>query len=148
MPKKRDIDYLLLPDSGKRLMGERKKRAKELLERRFVKEILILKGRNSEEDMLYLGKILKEGETIAIATFPLHFKEYESIIKKAQKEHKFPNNIHLENIPIKQPFSWFLYGILGLGEEKLKKGPIRYQTKEKKSFFISLRNKIKKFLLR
>ena len=60
-PKKsiKRLDYLLIPTGW---AIQRKRRAIEELKKRKVKNILILNGNDSEEDMLYLGKRLKGGE--------------------------------------------------------------------------------------
>jgi len=116
--KKRELDYLLIPTGWKK---QRKKRALEELSKRKVKNILILNGNDSEEDILYLRKKLKGKEKIGFVTFPLHYQEYKEIIKKAQKEKKFPRNIKIENIATKETLKEFIYGILGLLEERMDK---------------------------
>ncbi len=83
MKQKRELDYLLIPTGWEK---QREKRALEELSKRKVKNIFILNGNDSEEDILYLGKILKGKEKIGIVTFPLHFQEYKELIKKAQKD--------------------------------------------------------------
>ncbi len=134
------LDYLLIPTGWGR---QRKKRAlEEINSGRKVKNMIILNGNDSEEDILYLGKILKRKEKIGIVTFPLHFQEYKEIIKKAQKEKKFPKEIRVENIATQQTIKQFIYGLLGLAEERFDKR-VNYAKNEHESHF---KKKLKKFL--
>ncbi|HTZ41930.1 MAG TPA: hypothetical protein VMC07_01850 [Candidatus Omnitrophota bacterium] len=134
------LDYIAIPKSIGRLRRDRYRRAIAELQKREVDEIVIMRGKNSEEDILYLGKIVHEGDRIGIVTFPLHYKEYLNIIKKAQKERKFPKGIKTENLAVKQTPRRFIYGILGLAEEKLNK---KVKFLEKKN---TLGEKIKYFI--
>lgn len=59
---KKKLDYLLIPDASKKCKKERKERAKKELNKRIIENVLIIKGRDSEEDILYLGKISKDLE--------------------------------------------------------------------------------------
>ncbi len=79
-------------------MKVRKARAKKALKNRVVYNVLIIKDKDSEEDILYLGKILKKGNRVGIDTFHLHFKEYKELIKKAKRDGKFPKGVKIENI--------------------------------------------------
>ena len=126
------LDYLLVPSGWPK---QRKKRALEEIENREVKNIFVLNGCDSEEDMLYTGKKLKKGNRIGIVTFPLHYKEYTEIIAKAQKDKNFPKGIRLENIKTNQTFRQTIYGILGLIEERLDK-KVNY-VKRKNKFLYS-----------
>lgn len=138
--KQKPLDYLLIPTGWTR---QRKKRAiEELKSNRKIKNILILNGNDSEEDILYLGKLLKGKKRIGIVTFPLHYKEYKLIIKKAQKQKKFPKNIKVENIATKETLKEFIYGILGLLDEKMHK-EITHTNGRKKNL---LKQSIKKLL--
>jgi len=116
--KLKPLDYLLVPTGWPH---QRKKRALEEIKRRKIKNIYLLNGKDSEEDILYLGKILKGKERIGFVTFPLHYIEYTEIIKKAQKDRNFPRGIKTENVATEQTFKQFIYGILGLIEERLDK---------------------------
>jgi hypothetical protein len=138
------LDYLLVPTGWKR---QRKKRALEEIKRREIRNILILNGCNSEEDILDLGKKLKGGEKIGIVTFPLHFKEYELIIKKAQKLKKFPKKIKLENIETKETFRQFLYGVFGLVDEELIEGKVDYKKNKHEIWILSKSRKFLKNIL-
>ncbi|VVB84091.1 Uncharacterised protein [uncultured archaeon] len=122
------LDYLLIPTGWGR---QRKKRTIKELENREVKNIFILNGCDSEEDILYLGKKLKGKKKIriGIVTFPLHYLEYKDLIKKAQKTKKFPKKIITENIATEQTLKQTIYGVLGLIEEKLDK-KINYTSEE------------------
>ncbi len=141
--KKEALDYLLIPTGWKR---QREKRALEELakRKRKIKNILILNGNDSEEDILYLGKRLKKGERIGFVTFPLHYQEYKEIIKKAQKDGNFPKQIKTENIATKQTFKQFIYGTFGLLEERADK-KVNYVREERKNYFIE---KIKSFIIK
>ncbi len=138
------LDYLLIPNGWKR---QRKKRTLKALKKRDVKNILILNGKNSEEDILYLGKKLKGGEKIGFVTFPLHYEEYKEIIKKARKEGKFPKYVKTENVETKENLKQFIYGIFGLLEEKLKREKLDYVRNKHENYFLSkIRNFVKKIL--
>jgi len=138
---KKELDYLLIPTGWEK---QRKKRALEELSQRKIKNILILNGNDSEEDILYLGKILKGKEKIGFVTFPLHFQEYKELISKAQKDKKIPRSIKTENISTKQTSRQFIYGILGLFEERIDK-KINYAREENKNWFVE---KIKSFVIK
>jgi len=138
--KKEKLDYLLIPTGWKR---QRKKRAIEELKEREIKNIIILNGNNSEEDILYLGKKLKSGEKIGFVTFPLHYEEYKIIIKKAQKDKKFPRRIKIEHIPTNETIKQFLYGIFGLADEIFLEGTPEYAKNKSKNTLIF---KIKEFI--
>lgn len=118
MIKKEKLNYLLIPAGWKK---QREKRAMEELERRDIENIFILNGFDSEEDILYLGKMLKGKEKIGFVTFPFHYKEYELLIKKAEKQGKFPREVKTENIRTRETPRQFIYGILSLLEERMKK---------------------------
>ncbi|OGJ12443.1 hypothetical protein A3K82_02795 [Candidatus Pacearchaeota archaeon RBG_19FT_COMBO_34_9] len=137
------LDYLLIPTGWKR---QRKKRAIEELKKRKIKNMLVLNGDDSEEDILYLGKKLRGGERIGFVTFPLHYQEYKEIIKKAQKDRNFPKKIKIENIKTKETPKQFIYGILGLLEERADK-KVNYVREEHENWFIKrLKHFIKKIL--
>lgn len=119
--KKRRLDYLAIPNSSRKLRKERIKEAKKEINNRFVEKVLILKGKDSEEDVLYLGNLVQKGDRVGFDTFPLHYREYKELIKKAKRDGKFPKGVKIENIRTKQGLKYFIYGILGLTEEKIKK---------------------------
>lgn len=129
------LDYLLIPTNWER---QRKKRAIEELKKREIENILVLNGFDSEDDILYLGKKLKNGERIGFVTFPLHYQEYEELIKKAQAEKKFPKKIFVENIKTKQTPRQFIYGMLAKLDNKfLKKGDLDYFQNRPENFFLA-----------
>ncbi|MEK6926424.1 MAG: hypothetical protein AABW50_04060 [Nanoarchaeota archaeon] len=142
---RKKLDYLIIPDSRRKILKERKKKAFAELHKREIEEILIVKGKDSEEDILYLGKILKKGERIAIDTFPLHFKEYKDIIEKAKRERKFPKGIKIEHLYTEQPPKLFIYGILGWLDEKFKR-KIEYKKNKEKKFLEKIKEAVKNFL--
>ena len=111
------------------------KKAREELKKRHVNKIIILKGKDSEEDILYLGKIVKKGERVGIDTFPLHYKEYLEIINKDIRDNKFPKGVKLENVKTPQNFRMFIYGVLGLSEEKIKKRELDYVKNRHNQFW-------------
>jgi len=145
MLKKKRLDYIAIPDSSGKTKKERKERATEELKKGFGK-IVILKGKDSEEDILYLGKILKKGDRVGFNTFPLHYKEYKIIIKKAKREGNFPKGIKIENIKTSQGPRLFLYGLLGLSEEKIKKKGPDYVKNRDEKFLQRIKNFVKKVL--
>ena len=126
MIRKKWLNYLAIPNSSGKIKKEKERRAIKEINNRLIEKVLILQGKDSEEDILYLGRIVKKGDRIGFDTFPLHFKEYKEIIRKAKKQGKFPKGVKIENIKIKQGFKLFIYGILGLSEEKLKKRKLDY----------------------
>jgi len=142
--KQTKLDYLLIPTGWKR---QRKKRALEELKKRQIKNILILNGNDSEEDILYLGKILKGGERVGFVTFPLHYQEYKEIIKKAQKDKNFPRKIKIENIETQQTIKQFIYGILGVLEERADK-KVNYVKEEHENKFVSAIKQFTKNILK
>jgi len=113
------------------------------LKTRIIKEILIVKGADSEEDILYLGKILKSGDRIGIDTFPLHFKEYKELIRKAKRDGKFPTRIKIENIETDQPLKIEIYGLLGLAEEKIKDRELEYKKNRREKFLEWIKRLVK-----
>ena len=142
----KSLDYLLIPTGWEK---QRKQRALEELAKRDVKNILILNGNDSEEDILYLGKKLKGKKKMKIGfdTFPLHYDEYKEIIKKAQKQGKFPKRVKIENVNTGQTAKEFIYGILGLTEEKLN-NKIDYEKNKQENYFIKKTRKFVKKILK
>jgi len=145
MFKKKMLDYLAIPASASGTKKQREKRALKELKKRRVKNVLLLDGKDSEEDILYLGRLLKKGDRIGFDTFPLHYKEYKEIIKKAKKQGKFPKGIKIENIRTSQSFKQTIYGFLGSEEEKIEKGEIKYM-KDRNKFFLWLKGVVKKII--
>jgi len=146
MFNKKRLDYLAIPDGAKEWKKKRKARAIKELKNRDVGKVLILKGKDSEEDILYLGQLLQPGERIGFDTFPLHYREYKELIKKAKREGKFPRGVKVENIRTKQPFKLWVYGILGLEEEKLKSRKLDYMKNRDEKFLQKFKNFIKRIL--
>ena len=93
-----------------------------------------LKGKDSEEDILLLGEKVKSGERIGFDTFPLHYLEYKELIKKAQRDGKFPKKVKTENLATKQGVKEWLYGIPGLIEEILKRRKLAYKKNRNEKY--------------
>lgn len=110
------------------------------------KQIKLLHGKDSEEDILYLGEMVKSGDTIYFDTFPLHFREYVTLIKKAQRDKKFPENIKLKNARIPQGKTEITYGILGWMEELLKRRPLSYKKERESALLDKIKDGIKKLI--
>jgi hypothetical protein len=115
------------------------------------KDIRILQGKDSEEDVLYLGEMVKEGDKVGFVTFPSHFKEYQEIIKKAREEGKFPKDVKVKNINTGyENFKQWLYGIGGWLEEKLNSGKVDYENNREESYlsnvYSSIKGSVKKLL--
>ncbi len=146
MKLKEPLDYLLIPDSSRKIMKERRIIAKKELGKRIVYNVLIMKGKDSEEDILYLGKILKSGDRIGFDTFPLHYKEYKVIIKKCIKEGKFPKDVKIENVRTSQGLREEIYGNLGLEEEKLMHEEVDYVKNRRQKMLQKIKNFVKKLI--
>ena len=141
---KRRLDYIAIPDSSGKLKKDRIKRAVKEIHERAVDKVIIMEGKNSEEDILYLGKVVQKGDVVGIDTFPLHYEEYKVIIKRAEKERKFPKGVKIENIRISQAPKRAAYGFLGLMEEKLN-NKVDYK-KDKGGVWEKIKNFVKGIL--
>lgn len=134
---KKRLNYLAIPGgSNKELKKVRKKRAIKAINNRLVDQVLILQGKDSEEDILYLGKVVQKGDRVGFDTFPLHYKEYKVLIKKAIRDKKFPKGVKTENLKIPQTARMEIYGLLGLSEELLKKRELDYKKNRPKNPFL------------
>lgn len=98
-------------------------------------EMGILNGIDSEEDVLYLGRMLRRGDGVTIDTFPLHYGEYKTLIAKARKDGKFPDGVRIKNAKTRQGIKEFIYGIAGWGEEVLKRRKLAYVSDRKEGYF-------------
>ena len=144
--KKKRLDYLLIPNSSGKRKKNRINRAVEETGKRGIKNILLLDGKDSEEDILYLGKILKNKERIGFVTFPLHYKEYKIIIKKARRDGIFPKKIKIENIKTKQTEKDKIYGEIGILEEQIKQRKLTYRKERNEKIWQMIKWPIKKLL--
>jgi len=108
--------------------------------------VRLLKGKDSEEDILYLGQMVHSGDTIYFDTFPLHFKEYQTLVKKAQRDGKFPKNVSLRNAKIPQGKTEVAYGLMGWMEEVFKRRPLSYKSERENSFLDGVKGVVKKFI--
>jgi len=78
-------------------------------------KVEILLGKDSEEDVLYLGNLLNSGDKVYFDTFPAHYTNYKQLIKKAKNEKKFPKGIELRLSKINQNgFMEKLYNVKNL----------------------------------
>ena len=96
------------------------------------KQMMVLDGIDSEEDILYLGKFVKPGDTLYFDTFPLHFQEYKLLVDKAKRDGKFPKRVKLKNLKISQGFKEFVYGVAGSTEELVKRRKLDYKKNRPK----------------
>jgi hypothetical protein len=110
------------------------------------KQIKILRGKDSEEDILYLGEIVKSGDVVYFDTFPLHFREYVTLIKKAQRDNKFPRNVILRNAKIPQGRTELTYGIVGWMEEFPKRRPLSYKKERESALLDKIKSSVKKLI--
>jgi len=158
MTGRKSLDYLLIPDGSEKMREKRDYRVMEELARRRgnVKEIFLMDGKDSEEDVLYLGRMLKGGEKIGIVTFPEHYREYRELIRKAKRDKKFPRFVKVKEINTRKPGKnlnekWYnikeaIYGHLGLWEEKLKRRKLDYVENRKEDFYMKFKNVVKKII--
>jgi hypothetical protein len=93
-----------------------------------------------------LGRLVKKGQRIGFDTFPLHYKEYKTIIKRAKKYEEFPKGVKIENVKTPENLKQHIYGFLGLEEERLRKGKVQY-LKERKDKFIQFVKRIAKRII-
>jgi len=155
---KKSLDYLLIPDGSEKMLRQKGQIAAEEFEKRGgnIKKIYIMKGKDSEEDILELGKMLKGGERVGIVTFPEHYLEYRELIRKAKRDGKFPKFVKVKKVNSRKPGKdssekWYnfresVYGHLGLWEEKLKKRKLDYVENRNEDFYIKFKNVIKKII--
>ena len=158
LTSKKSLDYLLIPDGSEKMLKKRKQTVAEEFEKgeRNIKKIYIMKGKDREEDILKIGKMLKGGERVGIVTFPEHYLEYRELIRKAKRDNKFPKFVKVKKINTRKPgenFSekWYnfkesVYGHLGLWEEKLKKRKLDYVKNRNEDFYIKFKNVVKKLI--
>ena len=141
------LDYLVIPGGEDDWKKPRLDRAlEEKKSGRKIKKMYWLKGKDSEEDILLLGEKVKSGERIGFDTFPLHYLEYKELIKKAQRDGKFPEGVKTENLATEQgPKEWF-YGIIGLGEEILKRRKLDYKKNRNEKYLKKLKEFVHKFI--
>lgn len=137
---KKRLDYIIIPYSGGEIQKIRNQKVAEERKKRQISKKIILKGKDSEEDVLILGKKLKNGDKIGIVTFPLHFKEYKELIKKAKKYNKFPKKVDLKNIKIPEDLHLKVYGEFGYLEEKFKHRKLDYLKNRHEKILNFLKN--------
>jgi len=91
-------------------------------------QMTVINGMDSEEDILYLGKMVSSGDTVCFDTFYLHYLEYKILINKARRDGKFPDRIKTQVIKIPQGKKEIIYGFLGLLEEVVKRRSLDYKA--------------------
>ena len=144
---KRTIDKLVIPGGEDDWKAGRLDRAlKEKKSGRKIKKMYWLKGKDSEEDILLLGGIVKPGERVAFDTFPLHYREYKELIKKAQEDGKFPHGVKTENLATEQGLKEYIYGTVGLMEEKIKRRPLAYKRNRNEKYLEKIKELAHKFI--
>ena len=111
-------------------------------------EIKILRegGKRHAEILSLLGEMVKPGDTVYFDTFPLHFQEYRTLIRKAQRDHKFPENVNLRNAPIPQGRFEITYGLLGWLEEVFKRRPLSYKRNRESDLLDRIKGGVKKLI--
>jgi len=143
----RTIDKLAIPggeDDWKK--GRLDRTLAEKKSGRKIEKMYWLKGKDSEEDILLLGEKTKPGERIGFVTFPIHYREYKELIKKAQGEGKFPKGVRTENLATEQGLKEYIYGTIGLLEEKIKKRPLAYKKDRDEKYLGKLKEFVHKFI--
>lgn len=143
---KRVFDFVAVPNGSGQYERERMDIARKEVKKGNARRIFIMKGKDSEEDVLKLGKIVQNGNFIGIDTFPLHFKEYEELIRKAKRDGVFPRGVRIKNIPTSQSLKLEAYGICGYVEEKIKKRKLDYIGNRHEWLLSKIKNFIKIFL--
>jgi len=144
---KKTLDCLAIPGGETDWKQERLNRT--LIEKRSgrkIKKMYSMEGKDSEEDILLLGEKVKPGERVGFVTFPLHYLEYKELIKKAQRDKKFPENIRIENLATDQGLKEWFYGTLGLTEEVLKRREVDYKENRKEPYLAKIKELVHKFI--
>jgi hypothetical protein len=142
---KKVFDFVAVPDGAGKYEKERMNIARDKINNGSAKKILVMKGKDSEEDILKLGKIVKKGDIVGIDTFPLHFKEYMELIKKARRDGVFPKKVQIKNIPTRQSFKLGVYGTCGYLEEKIKTRKLTYLKNRHEWLLVKIKNFVKLF---
>ncbi len=144
---KKTLDYLVIPGGEDDWKKPRLDRAlEEKKSGRKIKKMYWLKGKDSEEDILLLGEIAKPGDRIAFDTFPIHYREYKKLIKKAQRDGKFPLEVKTENLATEQGPKEWIYGTLGLLEETFKRRKLDYKKNRNEKYLGKLKKLVHKFI--
>jgi len=141
------LDYLVIPggeDDWKK--GRLDRALEEKNKGRKIKQMYWMKGKDSEEDILLLGEKVKSGERIGFDTFPLHYLEYRELIKKAQRDGKFPKKVRTENLATGQGPKEWVYGLLGLSEEILKRRKLDYKKNRDEGYLEKVKEFVHKFI--
>jgi len=144
---KKTLDYLVIPEGEDEWKQGRLDRAlEEKKSGRKIKKMYWMKGKDSEEDILLLGEKVKSGERIGFDTFPLHYLEYKELIKKTQRDGKFSREVKTENLATEQGVKEWIYGIIGLGEEILKRRKLNYKKNRNEKYLGKIKELVHKFI--
>jgi len=144
---KKTLDKLVIPggeDDWKK--GRLDRTLAEKKSGRKIEKMYWMKGKDSEEDILLLGEKTKPGERIGFVTFPLHYLEYRELIKKAQRDGKFPKRVKTENLATGQGLKEWVYGTIGLTEEILKRRKLDYKKNRDEKYLEKLKKFAHKFI--
>lgn len=144
------VDKLVITghvDKGK-VRGSHRQRIYKEMRKYGIKprEMRILDGIDSEEDVLYLGRIVKSGDTIYFDTFPLHYQEYKRLINKAKRYDQFPRGVKIKNVKIRQGPKEIRYGLPGWLEEVFKRRKLYYKEKRHEKGLDKLKEKVKRLI--
>ena len=146
LTSKRDLDYLVLPGGESKWKNPRLKVALEAKKKRKIGKMYWMEGADSEEDILLLGEKVKPGDRVGIDTFSTHYNEYKEIVKKAQRDGRFPRGVKFENIQIEEGASDKIYGILGWLEEKIKRRPLAYKKDRNEKYLEKIKGFVHKII--
>lgn len=140
------LEYLFIPAGESKWKEERLEKALKAKKSGRVKKFYWMEGADSEEDILLVGKKVKKGDRIGIDTFPWHYREYKELIKKAQKQGKFPKEIKIENVAISQKPMDYVYGVIGFLEELFKRRELKYKENRNEKYLEKIKSLIHKFI--
>ena len=132
-----------------KLVGSNRQKIYKAIREHGVKpsKMRILDGIDSEEDVLYLGRILNQKDTLYFDTFPLHYLEYKTLINKAIRDGKFPKGVNVKIASIGQGKMELVYGILGLLEEVFKRRRLDYKKNRREDNWDKIKQKIRRLML-
>jgi hypothetical protein len=110
--------------------------------------ILISRGKDSVENILYSFDKLTDAKSVGIVSYPEHLKRFEYIFDKAKEEGKIPLDMKLIKIPTSQSFKEWIYGKLANIKEhyNLRKGLKERNSIQKNSALMKIGSSIKKIV--
>lgn len=134
------------PNEFKGRWSHRQKIYRAMREYGIPKEqIKIVDGIDSEEDVLYLGKFLKPGDTLYLDTFPIHYQEYKAIINKGVRDGVFPKGVKVKNIKSGGTLQHPLY-LIPWAEELFKRRKLEYKKDRNEEGLEKIKSSVKKVL--